>query len=94
MTFATPISSAASRKRVRIEDSGPQDWHFDDIEQLCDFCAKEIIASKKKYSKLAESAGVCPSTIRNLAVSSTRFPRAATVLQVLRALGFEVVVRG
>lgn len=97
MTSATPVSSAHSAsamRRYRVEDTGPQDWAFDSVDQLCEFCAKELLASKKKYSKLAEDAGVCSSTIRNLAVSNTRFPRAATVLQVLRALGFEVIVRG
>lgn len=94
MTFATPVQSASAMRRYKIEETGPQDWHFNDIEDLCAFCAKEIVASKMKYTKLAEAAGVCPSTIRNLAIAETRFPRAATVLQVLRALGFEVVVRG
>lgn len=94
MSLQTTASHFASRRKLDVIDVGPQEWSFDTTEELCQFCAREINASKKKYSKLAEAAGVCPTTISNLARGATNFPRAATVLQVLRALGFEVIVRG
>lgn len=47
-----------------------------------------------KYSKLADKAGICPQTVSNIVHGVTRSPRAATVLQLLKALGFEVFVRG
>jgi DNA-binding phage protein len=93
MTLATERNTSKVR-RFPVEDTGPSDWHFDDTKALCDFCAKEIRASKIKYSKLAEKAGVCHSTISKMARGETNFPRANTILEILRALGFNVVVRG
>jgi transcriptional regulator with XRE-family HTH domain len=47
-----------------------------------------------KYSKLASESNVCAQTISNIACGQTKSPRAATVLSILKALGFEVFVRG
>lgn len=94
MTVATEYFAPRRRRTSDVIDVGPQEYSFDEINQLCDFCMREINATKQKYSKLAEKAGVCPTTISNLAKGNTNFPRASTVLQVLRALGFEVIVRG
>jgi hypothetical protein len=75
----------------------PDQWsdrHFNDVSAVCSFVGTEIRLSKMKYSKIAEMANCAPSTVSNLAHGETNFPRFGTVLQILRALGFEVVVRG
>lgn len=76
------------------EPQGFEDKHFNDIGELCRFLSSEIRASKMKYSKLGEMANCHPTTVAHLARNETASPRASTVLQVLRALGFEVIVRG
>ena len=67
---------------------------FDDIGALCAFVSDEIHASGMTYSKIARDADVRSGTVSRLAHGSTKFPRAATVLQILRALGWTVSVRG
>jgi DNA-binding phage protein len=71
-----------------------QDHHFNDIGKICEFLGAEIRASKMKYIKLAEQANCHPTTISNLAHGETHQPRMSTCLQIFRALGFEIVVRG
>lgn len=79
---------------ARTERELWRDHHFNDVGAACRFLGAEIRASKMKYSKLAELANCHPTTISNLAHEETHQPRFSTVLQILRALGFEVVVRG
>lgn len=93
-TLASIPRSSSKVRRFPVIENTASDWHFEDTAALCDFCSKEIRASKIKYSKLAEKAGVCVSTISKMARGETNFPRANTILEILRALGFQVVVRG
>lgn len=79
---------------ARTERELWQDHHFNDVGAACRFVGAEIRASKLKYSKLAELANCHPQTISNLAHGETSQPRFSTILQILRALGFEIVVRG
>lgn len=89
------------RTPVRLVHSRPiaepdqwSDRHFNDIAALCQFLSAEIRNSKMKFSKIAEMANCSPSTVSKMAHGETHYPRAGTVLQILRALGFEVIVRG
>lgn len=70
-----------------------REFTFKDTLELCQFTAYEIQRSPKKYSKIAESAGCCYSTVANLANGYTTYPRAQTLFAILQVLGFEVVVR-
>jgi len=90
------VVSFESAKRFKAAQvrAGIQEYNFRDASELCDFVASEIRTAKIKYSKLADKCGVCPATISNIATGTTKSPRASTVLQILKALGFEVFVRG
>lgn len=90
--IVTPLRRVSPRVHREVEEW--RDRHFNDIGALCRFVGDEIRQSKMKYTKLAELANCHPTTISKLAHDETSSPRAHTVLQVLRALGFEVVVRG
>lgn len=86
---------------VRLVHSRPvkqtdewRDRQFNDIRELCNFLADEIMFSGMKFSKIASLANCHGSTVAHLARKETASPRAATVFQVLRALGYEVLVRG
>lgn len=87
-----PMSRAARLVKTRQNES--IDRHFHTIQDLCNFVSAEIRASRMKFVKIAEKSGVCPATVSNLAHGETQMPRAATLLQILRALGYEIVVRG
>jgi transcriptional regulator with XRE-family HTH domain len=85
---------SARRFKAAQERAGIQEYSFRDEYELCAFVAGEIRSSKIKYTKLADKSGVCASTISNLAHDITKSPRAATLLKILKALGFEIFVRG
>lgn len=87
-------STRRSHSRPVREPEGWRDRQFNDVGELCRFLADEIQLSKMKYSKIAALANVHPTTISNIAHHLVTSPRASTVLQILRALGFEVIVRG
>ena len=72
---------------------GRSEMTFENIHDLCAFVAREINFSKKKYSKFADEIGMCHGTVSNMARGVTQHPRAETVFQMLKALGYEVVVR-
>jgi transcriptional regulator with XRE-family HTH domain len=85
---------SARRFKAAREKIGIQEYSFRDAYELCEFVAKEIRASKTKYTKLADKSGVCAATVSNIASGTTKSPRAQTVLSILKALGYEVFVRG
>lgn len=85
---------SARRFRKAREKSGIQEYSFRDEQELCAFVASEIMSSRQKFSRLAEKSGVWPNTISNIANGVTHYPRAGTLLKILKALGFEVFVRG
>lgn len=72
---------------------GRTELTFENIHDLCAFVAREIQLTKKKYSKFATDVGCCTSTVSRMANGYTHHPRAETVFQMLKALGYEVVVR-
>ena len=86
-----------SRNRVMAKAQARGDWNeysFQNTEDLAAFVAKEIRESRIKYTKLADKAGVCSQTVSRLAHGETTYPRAHTLFMVLKALGFEIFVRG
>lgn len=85
---------SARRFKARQEKAGIREYSFMTAEELCDFVAAEIRSSKIKYGKLADKSGVWPQTVSNIASGITKSPRASTLLNILKALGFEVFVRG
>lgn len=80
--------------RPVLEPDSWRDMKFNDIGEVCRFLSAEIFASKMKFSKLAALSNCHATTISHLAHGQTSSPRFATVLQVLRALGMELVIRG
>ena len=89
----TALATLPQAKRGYDTELG-KEYTFKDIAELCAFLQHEIHASKRKYTKLAEAAGCCPSTVSNMVHGITHYPRAGTVFQLLKVLGYEVVVRG
>lgn len=69
------------------------EYTFKDISELLAFIQHEVHASGRKYNDIALHAKCCASTVSKLAAGETRFPRAQTVLEILRTLGFQIVVR-
>lgn len=86
------LPRATRRREARVVD-GHIEFTFNDIAELCAFVAREIEITKKKYSVLANKAGVCSSTVSRMANGTTQHPRAETVFQILKTLGYDVVVR-
>ena len=82
-------SGITSRRWPNDQD----EYSFKDIRELCAFLQHEIQRSKRKYKYIADKAGCCPQTVSNMASGTTHYPRAATVFEILRVLGFQVVVR-
>lgn len=82
-------------KRSWLHDTSTDDneYTFQDIRELCAFLQSEIQRSKRTYKYIAEKAGCCAQTVSNMASGSTNYPRAATVFEILRVLGFQIVVR-
>jgi len=72
---------------------GRTEMTFENIHDLCAFVAREINFTKKKYSRFASEAGMAHGTVSNMAKGVTQHPRAETVFQMLKVLGYEVVVR-
>jgi DNA-binding phage protein len=89
--LSTATNHAAPSRQTWLEDQS--EYTFKDASELCAFVASEIRRSRKKYTKIADGAGCCTSTVSNLANGTTHYPRLATVLEILRVLGFAMVVR-
>jgi hypothetical protein len=84
----------ARRFKLARERAGIREYSFKNTYELVEFVASEIRASKIKYSKLAKKADCHPHTISNIACRVTVAPRVSTVLNILKALGYEIFVRG
>lgn len=85
---------ATTTAKYTWQPSTAGEYTFKDISELCAFLQHEIQVGKRKYNKLAEEAGCCASTVSNMASGQTHYPRAGTVFQLLKVLGYEVVIRG
>lgn len=45
-------------------------------------------------NRLADEAGVCQQTVSRLIERTTKFPRLDTVIKILAALNYEIIVSG
>jgi hypothetical protein len=93
MANVVPIASATAFKKAKTVHTDDGEVNFANVYELTKFVAAEIRASKMKFTKLADKAGCCPATVSNLAHGVTRDPRTGTMLNILRVLGFRVIVR-
>lgn len=84
----------ARRFKVAREKAGIKEYNFRNTYELVEFVASEIRGSKMKYTKLAKKADCHPHTVSNIASRVTMAPRVSTVLNILKALGYEIFVRG
>ena len=50
----------------------------------------ELLRSKMTYKELAATAAVSKSTISNIAIGHTRFPRIETIIRILGALRWTI----
>lgn len=91
MANVVPITTFSKAKPMLRTDDG--DISFSNVYELTRFVAAEIRGSKLKFTKIADQAGCCPATVSNLAHGVTRDPRTGTMLNILRVLGFQVIVR-
>lgn len=90
------VVSLESVRRLasKREKAGIREFSFKNTYELVDFVAQEIRSANIKFSRLADKAGCCPRTVAKIAYRDTKEPRASTVLNILKALGFEIFVRG
>lgn len=86
----TETRLAPSKRRELRE---PEEYNFLDVQELCAFVQAEVFNCNLSYRVIAERAHVCVSTVQRMAHGDTRFPRAGTLFEILRVLGFSVVVR-
>lgn len=92
MVNVVEMSSVARKARVTPVMQS-ENISFANIYELTKFVAGEIRLSKMKFSKIADGAECCPSTVSNIAHGITRDPRASTVIKILGVLGYRVAVR-
>jgi predicted XRE-type DNA-binding protein len=79
--------------RGRLASDRPGEYHLDQIDYTA-MLGSMIRQSHRKYSHLAVGAGVCPSTVSNLASGKTKRPSAPTLVGVTVSLGMELIIRG
>lgn len=77
---AAKVLHLAGRTPVKLDD-GPA---------TIALCQRAIRTTSMKYIEIASAAGVCPMTVSNIAYGDTKFPRMATVIRILMALGWVV----
>ncbi|MER8619186.1 XRE family transcriptional regulator [Mesorhizobium sp. M1409] len=73
--------------------SEQEEVELHDIAEACAFLQRIIWQTRTKHGKLAAKAGLCPTTVSNIAYGETRLPRLSTVIALLRALGFKILAR-
>jgi len=71
----------------------PEEIDLNDLAEVTRFVASEIRATKLKFGKLADKAGVCAHTVSRIASEDTKYPRWNTVVCLLRAMGYRVFAR-
>jgi predicted transcriptional regulator len=70
--------------------------HMRSIHVLADSFAsmklvqEEILRSKVTYSELARRAAVASSTVSNIAIGHTKYPRIETIIRILGALDWTI----
>jgi DNA-binding phage protein len=81
---------ALTRNRSKPE-SKVERYKFRNMEEVVAFVASEIAAANWTYTKIAERAHVCSSTVSKIANHETQSPRFATVHSILAVLGLQLV---
>jgi DNA-binding phage protein len=84
----------ARRFKVAREKAGIEEYNFKNVYEFVEFVASEIRKARIPYVKLAKKAKCHPRTIAKIADRETMAPRITTCLPILKALGFEIFVRG
>lgn len=54
---------------------------------------QEVLRSKRTYRDIAHGAGVAPSTVSNIAIGYTTWPRLETIIRILGSLGWIITAR-
>ena len=71
----------------------PRPRSFTTPERFIEAIRESIFRDGRPYHVIASATGVSPSTIRNLAIGNTRWPRATTLFPLLHALGLTLDLR-
>ena len=50
----------------------------------------ELLRSQLTYTELARRAAVATSTVSNIAIGHTKYPRIETIIRILGALGWTI----
>jgi hypothetical protein len=80
---------AAVAKVLRLRGS-TEVVELDDGPATIALCQRAIRASTRKYYDIGARSGVCTQTVSNIASGDTRYPRMATVIRILMALGWTI----
>lgn len=67
--------------------------HLVDSPVAISLLQKELLASHFTYKFIAERAQVAPSTVSNIAIGHTKWPRLETIIRILSALGWRIVAQ-
>jgi hypothetical protein len=63
---------------------------FTSAEAVLDEVRERIFMCGKTYTQLAVMAGVSPTTIHNIAVGKTTWPRHTTIFPLMKAVGMRM----
>lgn len=88
------VVGSAAETRGRDQSDQPGEFQFTDAFDYVTFTAGLLQQSGQKYSAIAKTGGMSPSTASNMANGKTRFPRFSTISGILGSLGYETVIRG
>lgn len=72
---------------VKLHSRNPKPKTFTAGEEIIEALQEEIHICGRTSKDLAHEAGVSPSTIDNLRVGRTRWPRPTTLFPLMKALG-------
>jgi DNA-binding phage protein len=54
---------------------------------------RELLAARRTYKDIAQSAGIASSTVSNIAIGHTAWPRIETIIRILGALGWVITAQ-
>ena len=81
------------RRRRKWTSETAEQFAFATTAELIGFVSAQIRESGRTYKDIASKSDCCLSTVSRMAAGDTRFPRLNTVMEILRTLGFALVVR-
>lgn len=65
---------------------------YDSAERFIERVREAVLTDGRSYTQLAILASVSSSTVGNLAIGKTRWPRSTTLFPLLAALGLEITL--